>query len=136
MACSWYIFKKIDVKNDYTGDSKEFIRCEYPQSKYISSIFNLSILMLQFVLSYSIRRVEKKFQEDLAIPAYAYILYMVLMYVVGNQNEINVVVKDYFDIVGTILNTLVSIYYLFIIKFIEVFKVSKENKTQTYVRIM
>jgi len=61
---------------------------------------------------------------------------MLFMYIVGNQKEINVVEKDYFDIVGTILNTIVSIYYLFITKFIEIFKVTHENATQTYVRIM
>ena len=58
------------------------------------------------------------------------------MYAVGNQNVINVVIKDYFDIVGTILNTIASIHYLFITKFIEMFKANKEDKTQTFVLIM
>jgi len=92
--------------------------------------------MLEVVLSYSIRKVENKFKEALALPAYVYTIYILLLYVVGNQNEINVVIKDYFDIVGTILNTIVIIYYLFIIKFIEMIKVSKEDKIRTFVRVM
>jgi len=62
---------------------------------------------------------------------------MIFMTIVGNQNVINVVVKDYFDIVGTIINTLVIIYYLFIIKFNEIY--AKKDGTashKTYVRIM
>ena len=52
------------------------------------------------------------------------------MYIVGNQDVINVVIKDYFDIVGTILNTLISVHYLFIIKFIEIFKVHNNDSSQ------
>jgi len=37
-----------------------------------------------------------------------------------NQKEINVVIQDYFDIGGTITITLVIIYDLFIVKFIEI----------------
>ena len=36
--------------------------------------------------------------------------YLCLWWVIGD--EINVVMRNYFDIVGTILNTLISIYYL------------------------
>jgi len=61
---------------------------------------------------------------------------MVFMYVVGHQDVINVVVKDYFDIIGTIINTVVSIYYLFIVKFIEIFTVSKTNVKNQCIQIM
>jgi len=129
MAFWWYIFKGVTVKTDYTIDEKEFIKCEYHQSKIISSLFNFMILVYEFILSYSLRRVEKKYKEDLAIPAYVYILYILIMYVVGIQDVVNVVIKDYFDIVGTIINTSVSIYYLFIIKFLEIYK---ENRGSGY----
>jgi len=60
-----------------------------------------------------------KFQA-LVIPAYTYIVYMLLMHIIENQKVINVVMRDYFDMITTILNILVSIYDLFIIKFIEI----------------
>jgi len=52
----------------------------------------------------------------------------------NNQNEVNVIIQDYFDIVGTILNTLVIIYYLFIRKFIEINK-KKEIKPESNVKM-
>jgi len=62
---------------------------------------------------------------------------MLLMIIVGNQKEIDVVMKDYFDIGGTIINTIVSVYDLFIIKFIEIYTVHKEDSSQrTFVRVM
>jgi len=45
---------------------------------------------------------------------------MLLMHIIENQKVINVVMRDYFDMITTILNILVSIYDLFIIKFIEI----------------
>jgi len=42
-------------------------------------------------------------------------------------NEINVVMRDYFDIAGTIINTIVCIYDLFIIKFIKIFTQKKRK---------
>jgi len=61
---------------------------------------------------------------------------MIFMYVMGNQSVINAVIKDYFDIIGITITTLVSIYDLFIVKFIEI-RTSKQVKgSQTYVRIM
>ena len=55
------------------------------------------------------------------------------MYFMENQREINVVMRDYFDIAGTITNTLVSIYDLFIIKFIEIYTVKQqENSLNSY----
>jgi len=58
---------------------------------------------------------------------------MLLTYVVDNQNEINVVVQEYFDIVGTIMNTLAIIYFLFIVKFIEIFTVKHRQKRSTVI---
>jgi len=123
MALLWFHFRGIKVEDDYTVDEKVYERCKYHQSKNISSLFNFVILIVEFFISYSIRKVDKKYKEALLIPAYVYILYMLLMYFMENQKEINVVMRDYFDIAGTITNTLVSIYDLFIIKFIEIYTV-------------
>jgi len=38
----------------------------------------------------------------------------------NNQSVLNVIIQDYFEIVGTIVNTSVIIYYLFLRKFIEI----------------
>jgi len=48
---------------------------------------------------------------------------MILINIVYNQ-DINVLLQDFFDIVGTNVNTIVIIYCLFIVKFK---KVSNEN---------
>jgi len=125
MVILWFVFKKISVEKGYTTDNKEFVECKYPHSKNISSLFNFVILGFEFVLSYSIRRVEKKYKEALIVPAYAYIIYMTLMYIINSQKVINVVIRDYFDIAGTVANTIVSIYDLFIIKFIEIFTIKQ-----------
>jgi len=59
------------------------------------------------------------------------------MYIVGGQSVINVVMKDYFDIVGTIINTLITVYYLFIIKFIDIYEEANiDNLPKTYVKVM
>jgi len=33
MAFWWYIFKQINIVNDYTVDNKEFLKCEYSKFK-------------------------------------------------------------------------------------------------------
>jgi len=35
MAIVWFVFKEVKIVNDHTFDGKEFVRCEYPLSKYI-----------------------------------------------------------------------------------------------------
>jgi len=51
------------------------------------------------------------------------------MEILNNQNEINIVMKDYFNIVGIFITTIVIIYDFFIIKFIEVFTTKPEKRT-------
>jgi len=57
---------------------------------------------------------------------------MLLIYVIDNQHEINVVIQEYFDIVGTIVNTVAIIYFLFIVKFIEVFTMRHKLNGNTF----
>jgi len=47
---------------------------------------------------------------------------MLLVNIINRQNVLNVIIQDYFEIVGTIVNTLVIIYYLFIKKFMDILK--------------
>jgi len=65
--------------------------------------------------------------KSLTIPAYTYIVYMLLMYIVDYQKVLDVIMHDYFDIIGTIINTLVNLYYLYIIKFIEILTTKGDN---------
>jgi len=137
IAFLWAMFNKINAVNDYTADNRLFIKCVYPSSKNISTLFNFVILILEFAISYAIRGVQRKFREALTIPAYTYIVYTLFMYLVGGQSVINVVIKDYFDIIGTIINTLISIYYLYITKFIDIYtEASIDSTRKTYVRVM
>jgi len=46
-------------------------------------------------------------------------MYKILVNVI-NFFDINIIIQDYFDIVGNIISTLVIIYFLFIVKFIEI----------------
>jgi len=119
-ATFWFIYNKVETENDYTCDFKEFKRCRYPLTKNLSVIFNFAILMCEFVLSYAIRNVEKRFRESLVVPAYIYILYVLLVNIVNRQDEINVIIQDYFNIVGSVLSSSVTLYDIFIIKFIEI----------------
>jgi len=137
MVIWWYILKKnVTVENNYTADNREYVKCKYPSSKHVSSLFNFLILIIEFAMSYSIRRVDKKYKESLIIPAYSYISYMLLMYFMENQKEINVVILDYSDIIGTIIITLINIYDLFIIKFIEIFTVKPKEPSQRAITVV
>jgi len=55
---------------------------------------------------------------------------------INSQNEKNVIIQDYFDIIGTIINTLVSVYNLFIIKFIEILAIKQETSKRPTTIIM
>jgi len=46
-----------------------------------------------------------------------------------NQKGINIIIQDYFEIIGTIINTLITTYDLYIIKFINIFA-KKDMKTK------
>jgi len=133
MALLWYKSGIITVVNDYTGDNREFVRCEYPNLKHLSSLFNLVILMIEFVLSYSIRKVENIYKEALIIPAYTYIFYMLFIFIIDNQKGINAIMQDQFEIIGTIINTIIIIYNLFIIKFIHIFTKKEVTKRKSIV---
>jgi len=128
MSFIWYMNKNVSIANAYTADEIQFVRCIYPQSKNISTLFNIVILMLEFALSYSIRKVEKRFKEVLVLPAYIYIFYMIFMIILNSQSEINVVMQDYFDIMVIFVATSVSIYDLFIIKYIELYTIKPERR--------
>jgi len=70
-----------------------------------------------------------KKKKVLVLPAYIYIFYMIFMIIVNNQSEISVVMKDYFDIVGIFITTTISIYDLFIIKYIEFYTTKPERQS-------
>jgi len=51
------------------------------------------------------------------------------MIVMNSQNELNSVIRDYFDIAGICITTIIIIYDLFITKFIEIFTMKPEKRT-------
>ena len=55
---------------------------------------------------------------------YIYVLCTILVEFINNQDEINIIIQDIIDAFGTILCTLVVLYYLYIKKFIDIFKVT------------
>lgn len=57
------------------------------------------------------------------------------MYIMESQKVINIVILDRFDTVGTIITTLVTVYCLYIIKFIDIFA-GKGEKPSTKVITM
>jgi len=56
---------------------------------------------------------------------------MLFMLIMEKQDVINVVMLDYFDIIGTTINTLIIIYDLFIVKFIVINSVNKKIVTNS-----
>jgi len=65
---------------------------------------------------------------------YIYVLCTILVEFINNQDEINIIIQDIIDAFGTILCTLVVLYYLYIKKFIDIFN-GTVNKDQSNVMV-
>eukprot|EP00833_Pecoramyces_ruminatium_P002370 jgi/Orpsp1_1/1176402/evm.model.c7180000057465.1 len=63
----------------------------------------------------------KNFKEDIGVTACTYVLVKILLGIVNND-EINVVIQDLFNAMGTTIINLIVLYYLFISKFYEIYK--------------
>ena len=102
-------------------------------------MINFVILAIGYTLSYLIRNVKKNFKEviihikiikyiimqiinvfyyiqNLGIPVYVYVTTVTIKYIVEFQDDIPITVQDLFGYVGTIINTFVILYYLYINK--------------------
>ncbi|ORX76364.1 hypothetical protein BCR32DRAFT_271328 [Anaeromyces robustus] len=121
LALLWIVFDTFSLESHLTTDYKEFQKCHYPPTKNLSTIFNFVVLMAGFIISYNIRHVEKKYKENLGIPVYTYTIFMIIIEFINTQNDINIKVLDLFNALGTIINTSVILYYLFIKKFYDIY---------------
>jgi len=115
-AFLWIIFKRVDVKSHLTKDYKEYQKCGFPVDENISLIFNCGVLMSGLTLSYFIRNVDKKYKENLVVPAYAYIVFTVIRGSLNLISEIDINIQDSIDAIGSIISIFVVLYYLFFTK--------------------
>ena len=66
------------------------------------------------------------------IPVYCYVIFTLLMEFINLQSELSVVYQDIVNIVGTTIITAVTIYYIYIIKFINILFMSAEDYNSSY----
>ncbi|KAL6612841.1 7 transmembrane sweet-taste receptor of 3 GCPR-domain-containing protein [Neocallimastix sp. 'constans'] len=116
-AYLWFAFKKVKIISYLTGDYEEYLKCHYPPSKNINEIINFIVLAYGFILSYLIRNAENKFKENLGVVVYFYVLIALLGEIIDNQNEINILIQDFFGVIGMSLINIIILYFLYIEKF-------------------
>ncbi|ORX47341.1 hypothetical protein BCR36DRAFT_96532 [Piromyces finnis] len=110
--------RSVVLYNNY----REYNDCYFSDLKNLSTIFNIIILFIGYALSYATRGADKNFKERLSMPVYTYILFTILSEIINIGNEeISIIVQDFFNAFGIIINTLVIMYYLYIHKFISIF---------------
>ena len=56
----------------------------------------------------------------MTIPTYTYLLTMVFIEVIHDNNVFTYIIQDLFDMIGTVLNTFVVVYCLFLKKFYDI----------------
>ncbi|OUM57358.1 hypothetical protein PIROE2DRAFT_17689 [Piromyces sp. E2] len=103
----WIITDNISANVAYTPDYKEFTKCFYPKSNILDTVLNLTVLSIGTMLSYAIRGVSDNFKEQLSVPVYTYVVSTILMVYITMEKDINVNIQDFFNALGTIINTLV-----------------------------
>lgn len=63
----------------------------------------------------------------MSIPVYSYILFIILTYFVESNEEISINIQDIFKSIGIIINISISIYYIYITKFLNIYLNIKSN---------
>jgi len=58
--------------------------------------------------------------QKIIVPMYTYIVYTLLIEVIHTQDGISVFIQDFFNALGIIITSLVTLYYIFIIKLIDI----------------
>ncbi|KAL6604396.1 7 transmembrane sweet-taste receptor of 3 GCPR-domain-containing protein [Neocallimastix sp. 'constans'] len=122
----WIIFKNLNCVLLYTTLEEEYHDCKYSKTKFLSIIFNSVILFIGTYLAYSIRYVNDNFKEPLAVPIYVYSVCNILSEIVDHIEDIPLSFKDEVMIFSVIIYTLVILYYLYIKKFITIWKKEPE----------
>ncbi|ORX84045.1 hypothetical protein BCR32DRAFT_242932 [Anaeromyces robustus] len=117
----WNLKKDIKVVDALSTDYKVYQKCQYPKSKVISTLANFGILLVGCMLSYSIRNVKDEFKENLVIPVYIYVLFMVITETINFQDNISLQIQDLFSAIETLANTLVILYFLYFSKFYNIY---------------
>jgi predicted outer membrane repeat protein len=121
ISLKWILKEDIKSTLSITSSYKEYAKCVYPTSKKICIIINFAILLIGSWLSYSIRNVKKNFRENLVVPVYVYVLFTIIIEVVNIEEDISIKIQDLFAEIGTIINTFVVLFYLYIDKLYSVY---------------
>ncbi|ORX47573.1 hypothetical protein BCR36DRAFT_92919 [Piromyces finnis] len=127
----WSLLGRIKVGSAYTNDKKVYQKCFYSKTSVLCVILNYTILLIGFFTSYSIRRVQSELREHLNIPVYVYVITMGIIEFINLQDEISLEVQDLFGSLGTIINTSVILYFLYISKFFDIYIYKNVPKYET-----
>ncbi|OUM64963.1 hypothetical protein PIROE2DRAFT_60320 [Piromyces sp. E2] len=133
LAITWTSLNKMNIEPRLTNDYKEYLECKYPLSKNISTLFNVAVMFGGLILSYSIRRVDEKYKEDLGLTVYFYTLCTILLEMISNLEEIDIVIQDMADALGMIICMSVILYCLFIKKYLDIYHGNIKSSTRTLV---
>ncbi|OUM60998.1 hypothetical protein PIROE2DRAFT_13114 [Piromyces sp. E2] len=113
---------------------QEYVDCEYHRSSI--SFVNITTIIIESLIAYAIRKIDKKFKEPLSIPVYFYVIYIILYYVMKLVKD-NILIY-YFSAIGTLMYSSVVLVFLFVIKFYNIYSnkdiENKKIKRLTVVR--
>ncbi|ORX47605.1 hypothetical protein BCR36DRAFT_413546 [Piromyces finnis] len=118
----WILTSKTNVESFFTADFHLYKKCVYSKTKIICTLLNFSILLVGCFLSYSVRNVQKNFKENLVIPVYIYVLFRIITEMFSLQEGISLKVQDLIGSISTIINISVTLYYIFISKFYNIYE--------------
>ncbi|ORX56628.1 hypothetical protein BCR36DRAFT_409820 [Piromyces finnis] len=96
------------------ADEKEYNTCQNSDIKILSLLLNIFIIIAGAYYAYGIRNLNQKFKEPLSVPIYAYIIYILLLYIMKIVDNNKLVY--YFDSIGTLIYSSIVIYYLYVVK--------------------
>ncbi|OUM63509.1 hypothetical protein PIROE2DRAFT_9926 [Piromyces sp. E2] len=65
----------------------------------------------------------------MSVPIYTYLLFIVIMEIINKEDKISIVILDIFNAFGTTVNIVVTLLFLYIIKFRDIYiiKTSKDS---------
>ncbi|ORX47569.1 hypothetical protein BCR36DRAFT_92865 [Piromyces finnis] len=127
----WYVTGNVSAKSAITEDYKKYQYCSYPDFRVMCIIVNYIVLFLGCYFSYCIRKVKDNFKENLAIPIYAYFIFIGISELANSLYNISVRVQDFFNSTGTIIINSAILLYLYIIKFYTIYSLKKISKQKS-----
>ncbi|OUM61506.1 hypothetical protein PIROE2DRAFT_12458, partial [Piromyces sp. E2] len=125
------LVKTYHVEKKINSNEEEFMNCKLPDTEIISNILNLTIVLVNSILTYDVRNVKKNFKENMAMPVYVYLVVNCLILITNQEKEMSLLVKDFILIIGSMISSFALLYWLYIDKFITLFFRIKTEKIRS-----